>query len=217
MSVYVIIPACNEAKNIGDVIKKVRKHTNNIIVVDDGSKDKTYEIARKNKAVVLRHVVNMGKGAALKTGCDYALKQGAKKIIVLDADGQHDPKEIPVFLKNLNRNEIVFGGRKLNKKMPFVLKFGNLVLHQIAKSLYNIDIKDTQCGYRAFTANAYKKIRWKATDYSMESEMIANVSKNKLKYKEIPIETIYSDKYKGTTILDGMKIAFNMFLWKFRR
>ena len=159
MSVYVIIPACNEAKNIGDVIKKVRKHTNNIIVVDDGSRDKTYEIARKNKAVVLRHVVNMGKGAALKTGCDYALKQGAKKIIVLDADGQHDPKEIPVFLKNLNRNEIVFGGRKLNKKMPFVLKFGNLVLHQIAKSLYNIDIKDTQCGYRAFTANAYKKIR----------------------------------------------------------
>ena len=83
--------------------------------------------------------------------------------------------------------------------------------------MYKIKLKDTQCGYRAFSAKAYKKIKWKSSDYSMESEMIANVGKHHLKYAEIPIQTIYSDKYKGTTIVDGIKIVFNMLLWKIRR
>ena len=80
--------------------------------------------------------------------------------------------------------------------------------------LYNIKIKDTQSGYRAFSVEAYKKIRWRSSDYSMESEMIANVGKHKLKYEQIPIETIYTDRYKGTTVLDGVKIVFNMLWWR---
>jgi hypothetical protein len=90
-------------------------------------------------------------------------------------------------------------------------------ISKVIKFLYNVKIKDSQCGYRAFTAETYKKIRWRATDYSMESEMIANTGKYKLKYKEVPIETIYGDKYKGTTIVDGVKIVLNMFLWKVLR
>jgi len=211
---WVIIPAYNEEKHVGKVIEEVKKYARNIVLVDDGSKDKTSEIGRNKKVIVLRHVVNLGKGAALKTGCDFALLKGAKQIIAIDADGQHEPKEIPNFLKSLGGVDIVFGYRKFSQQMPFVLKLGNKSINTATKMLYGINLKDTQSGYRAFTADAYRKIRWKATDYSMESEMIANAGKHKLKYKEIPIQTIYSDKYKGTTVLDGFKIVFNMIKWR---
>jgi glycosyltransferase involved in cell wall biosynthesis len=213
--IFAVIPAYNEEKQISGVVKKTKKYVNNVVVVDDGSKDKTKDTAKKSKAIVLRHLVNLGKGATLKTGCDYALKNNADIVIAIDADAQHNPNEIPKFLKNLKKYDVVIAYRKLNKNMPFILKFGNLFINKTINFLYGIKIKDSQCGYRAFTAKAYKKLRWKASDYSMESEMIAKIGKYKLSYKEIPIETIYSDKYKGTTILDGIKIIFNLLLWKF--
>ena len=215
--VWVIIPAYNESKHISDVIQKTKKYCSNIIVVDDGSKDKTFEIAKKTKVIVLKHIINLGKGAAVKTGCDFALKKGAKKMVLIDSDGQHDPSEIHKFLKALDNVDIVFGYRRFDKNMPFILKIGNNSINFVTKLLYGVDLKDTQCGYRALTAKVYKKIRWKANDYSMESEMIANIGKRHLKYKEIPIKTIYSDKYKGTTIFDGIKIVFNMFLWRLKK
>lgn len=215
--VWVVIPASNEEKHIKEVIKNTKKFTNNILVVDDGSKDKTSIIAEKSGAFVLRHIVNLGKGSALKTGCEYAVKKGAEKIVVLDADGQHDPKEIPEFVKALDNADIVFGYRRLNKKMPLILRFGNWFIFFMTKFLFRLKIVDTQCGYRSFTADAYNKIKWDAADYSMESEMIANASKTHLKYSQIPIETIYSDKYKGTTIFDGIRIVLNMVWWRLTR
>ena len=213
-NLWVVVPAYNEEKDISKIIKGIKKHSKNIIIIDDGSKDRTSKIADKSSAIVLKHIINMGKGAALKTGCDFAIKQGAKGIVVLDSDAQHDPEDIPNFIKNLESFDIVFSYRKLNKRMPFILKFGNWFISKVIKFLYKVKLKDSQCGYRAFTAEAYKKIRWLAADYSMESEMIANTGKYKLKYKEVPIETIYGDKYKGTTIIDGVKIVLNMSLWR---
>jgi len=215
--VWVVIPAHNEEKHIEGVIKNTKKFAKNILVVDDGSKDKTSVIAERSGAFVLKHIVNLGKGAALKTGCEYAIKKGAEKIVVLDADGQHDPKEIPEFIKALDNADIVFGYRRLNKNMPFVLRYGNWFIFFMAKLLFGLKIADTQCGYRAFRSNAYNKIKWNAVDYSMESEMIANAGKAHLRYKQIPIETIYSDKYKGTTVIDGFKIVLNMVWWRFSR
>lgn len=213
-NIYVVIAAYNEEKHIVDVIKKIKKYCKNIIVVDDGSKDNTYNKAKQGGVEVLKHIVNMGKGAALKTGCDYALRKGAKIIVTVDADLQHDPAEIPNFLKALKNRDVVFGYRRLDKNMPLILRAGNWFINKITKLLYNINLRDTQCGYRAFTANAYKKIRWKASDYSLESEMIANTGKNHLKYKEIPIKTIYSDIYKGTTVIDGIRIIINLLIWR---
>ncbi len=217
METFVIIPARNEEKNIQEVIQGVKRHIQNIIVVDDGSQDNTSSLAESENVTVLKHIINLGKGAALKTGCDYAVREGAKKIIVIDADGQHDPDRIPEFIEHLKDNEIVFSYRKLSKEMPFIFRFGNKVINEITKLLYNIKLNDTQCGYRAFTAETYKKIRWNSSNYSMESEMIANVGKNKLKYQQIPIETVYSDNYKGTTIIDGFKIVVDMFLWRIKK
>ncbi len=212
--VWVIIPAYNEEKRVGKVIDEVKRFSRNVVLVDDGSKDDTYDVGLQKKIKVLRHVVNLGKGAGLKTGCDYALLNGAKTIIVIDADGQHEPKEIPNFIESLEGVDIVFGYRRFTGHMPFVLKFGNNFINFVTKILYGVDLKDTQSGYRAFTSKAYRRIRWNANDYSMESEMIANVGKNNLKYREIPIQTIYSDRYKGTTVLDGVKIVFNMVKWR---
>ena len=215
--VWVIIPAHNEEKHIEKVIKEAKRFANNILVVDDGSKDKTSVIAENSGAFVLNHIVNLGKGAALKTGCEYAIKEGAEKIVALDADGQHDPKEIPKFVKALDKADIVFGYRRLNKSMPLVFRYGNWFIFFMTKLLFGLKIVDTQCGYRAFRSEVYNKIKWNSNDYSMESEMIANTGKAHLKYGQIPIETIYSDTYKGTTVLDGIRIVLNMVWWKITR
>lgn len=210
MNNYVIIPAYNEGEKVAEVIAKVKNYTDKIIVVDDGSVDDTYTFAKEQGATVLKHKVNLGKGAALKTGCDYALMKGAEKLVVIDADGQHQPEEIPTFLAELDNNDIVFSYRKEAKVMPFVLKFGNTIINTILRKISGGQIKDSQCGYRAFTAEAYKKVRWDSSDYYIETEMIIKTSKHKLKYSQIPIETIYSDKYKGTTVIDGVKIVMKM-------
>ena len=149
--------------------------------------------------------------------CEYALKKGAKKLVFIDADGQHRPEDIPRFLEGLKKADIVFGSRTLNKRMPLVLKFGNKFINTVNDLLFGVKLKDTQSGYRALTAKAYKKIKWASQDYSVESEMVANTGKKRLKYKEIPIKTIYADRYKGTTIIDGMKIVLNMVWWKISR
>jgi glycosyltransferase involved in cell wall biosynthesis len=213
--IWIVIPAYNESKHIVGVIKKTKEFCDNIIVIDDGSRDETYNIAKNQNVFVLKNIVNMGKGAALRTGCDFALQQGARNIVVMDSDGQHNPSKIPLFLDGLKNKEIIFSYRKFSANMPFVLRIGNITISKFTSLLYGIKIKDTQCGFRAFNSEAYKKIRWKSCDYSMESEMIANTGKNHLRYGEIPIETIYSDKYKGTTVIDGFKIVLNMIKWRF--
>jgi len=213
---WIVIPAYNEAKRIGNVIKKTKKYAKNIVVVDDGSSDDTVKKALDQGVIVLPLMINLGKGAALKTGCDYAIKNKAKHIVVMDSDGQHKPERIPDFVKALKNKDIVFGIRTLDNNMPSVFRFGNKVINKVTEILYHIKIGDTQTGYRAFTANAYKKIRWNSSDYSMESEMIANAGRHKLRYSEIGIATITHDRYKGTTVFTGIKIVFDMILWRIK-
>ncbi len=213
--VWIVLPGHNEEKNLAPVLHRVKRYADNVIFVDDGSTDSTYDVAVSSGVIVLKHISNLGKGGALRTGCDYALSQGAEKIIVMDSDGQHDPDEVSDFLKKLNSGaDVVVGCRRLNGNMPFVMKIGNYGLFKIASLLFKVDIKDTQSGYRAFTSDAYKKIRWVSSDYSMESEMIARISKTGLSYTTVPIKTIYLDNYKGTTVINGIIITFNMALWK---
>jgi len=152
--VFVVIAAYNESKHIGAVIDKTREFCSNIIVVDDCSKDRTAGIAKSKGAIVLKHIVNMGKGAAVKTGCDFALKNNAKIMVLVDGDGQHEPEEIPSFIRALKQKDIVFGCRGFTKDMPFVRRMGNIFLSKAVKAIYGINIRDTQCGYRALTSQA---------------------------------------------------------------
>jgi glycosyltransferase involved in cell wall biosynthesis len=211
------MPGYNESANIGQVIQDTLPYCNNLVVVDDGSRDNTSDIARNKLKYVIRHSVNMGKGAALKTGADFAIEKGAKKLIFIDSDGQHEPKEIPRFFSLLDDYDIIFGSRRFDKNMPGIFRIGNFFLTNYIYLLYGVKIRDTQSGYRAVSANAYKKIRWKATGYGVESEMIANVGKSGLKYKETDISTIYKNRHKGTTVFDGIKIAWYMTLYRLQR
>lgn len=209
--VFIVIPGLNEEKHIGRVIRKARSAGfKDIVFVDDGSRDKSARVAEKEGATVLSHAINLGKGAAAKTGCDYALQQGARIIVLIDGDGQHKPEDIPRVLKVLKGRDIVFTHRAFNKNMPFVYRFGNWFINQSTYILFGLKLKDTQCGFRAMTREAYEKVRWTSPDYTMESEMISLAGKNGLKYAEIPIRTIYHDKYKGTSIWDGVRIFLNM-------
>lgn len=210
---FIIIPAHNEERHIGEVVKKA-KAFGSVIVVDDGSNDATAAAAKAQGAEVISHIINLGKGAALKTGCDRAVKDGASQLVVLDADSQHDPEEIPIFLAALRDAGMVFGYRAFSKEMPFILRLGNWAISKMTRILFGVKINDTQSGYRAFTSDTYQKIRWASSSYSMESEMIANMAKHNLKYSQVPIKTIYADRYKGTTIIDGIKIVMNLLWWK---
>ncbi len=212
--IRVIIAAYNEEEHIQELVRGVVKQGYPVIVVDDGSSDNTKEEALKGGATVLRHIINMGKGAAVKTGCDFALREGAEVLVLMDADGQHRPEDIPRLLRALKGVDIVISYRKMNKNMPFVMLFGNLVINTISSIINGINVKDTQSGSRAMTALTYRKVRWKATDYGMESEMIANISKKRLRYRQIPISTIYNDSFKGTTIFDGIRIVFRLLKWR---
>jgi len=216
-NVFIVIPGYNEEKRVGNVIKTLKRmNFKKVIFVDDGSKDLSEEVAKKAGAITLRHVINLGKGGAAKTGCEFAITSGAKIIVLMDADGQHKPEDVPDIINMLKetKSDIVFGYRKIDNNMPFVMKFGNWFINQATFIINGIKIKDSQSGFRCFTSSTYKKIKWKANDYSMESEMIANVAKNKLKYSEIKIHTIYLDNFKGTTIFDGIKIFINILKFK---
>ena len=210
---WVVIPAKDEEKHIEDVLIGCKRHCENVIVVNDASSDDTSAIA-KEYALVVDRKRSFGKGSALKEGCDLAIRKGAKRLIVMDSDGQHDPDDIPRFLKNLEGKDIVFGSRKFDGKMPVLMFIGNWFISLVSKLFFGVKVKDTQSGFRAFTSSAYEKIRWKSRDYSMESEMIARAGKNKLKYSEIFIKTVYHDNNKGTTVLDGVRIVSDMFRWK---
>jgi len=219
MRLQIIIPAHNEEKSIKEVILGVKKYTNNIIIVDDGSKDNTYLLAKEaaNDILVLRHEINLGKGAASKTGCEAALKLGAETIALMDGDLQHSPEDVMKLVEKLEKEnlDIIFGVRPINKEMPLLMFLGNKFLTRVCNFLSGIPLNDTQSGLKVFKASAYPKIAWQASDYSLETEIIIKTSKNNLKYAQLPIQTIYKDAYKGMTMFDGIKYFFNLLKQKF--
>jgi len=214
--IFIIMPAYNEEGRVGQVVKEANKTGLKIFVIDDGSDDKTADEAAKNKATVIRHALNLGKGAALKTGVEAAFMSGAKAIISMDADGQHEAKHVAQFISALNKgNDIVFGSRTLAGHAPIVRYLGNKIGSFLVAILFGIYRQDILCGYLAFTKKAYKKIKWESSRYGLETELVARTGKNKLKYTEIPIRTIYIDKYKGVSIIDAINIFPSLFKWKY--
>lgn len=204
---FIIIPAYNEEERLGGVLEKIKKHCSNIIVIDDGSSDNTFKIAKKHKTIALRHRVNLGKGAALKTGCEAALSLGAQTLVFMDADGQHQPKDIPRFLRGIEKGyDLIFGLRRLSRAMPFSMLLGNKIFSTAISYFYNFQITDTQCGFRIFRSRVYPQIVWQAQGYDAETEIIAQALKNDLRCGAIFIDTVYHDRYKGTTVIDGIRV-----------
>lgn len=216
MKIFIVIPAHNEAERIGNVLKDLMKIKLPIIVVDDGSSDNTYKIALKYNITLLKHKINLGKGAALKTGCDHAFSSGAEAVIIMDSDGQHKVEDLSKFIIELEEKtyEIIFGSRNLNFGVPFVRFIGNKSASVLVAFLFGIYVSDLICGFRAFTKKGYERLRWQSSGYGVETEMVVRAGKLGLRYCEIPVETIYLDKFKGVTILDALSILLNVLKWR---
>lgn len=219
LRIVIIVPEYNEGIRVIETVKNILRSTKNpVIVIDDGSVDKSYGLLKeqyeKHKRVILRrHIVNLGKGAAMKTGVELAWKMGFEAVIFIDADGQHNPAHLKRFEKELISNKIVFGYREFNKKMPFIRKYGNKLALKLIEVLFNVKRKDLLCGFLGFQKKIYKIIEWKSCRYGIETEIAAKVGKNKLSFSEIKIDTIYLDKYKGVSMIDAIKILFKIPFW----
>lgn len=216
MKIFIVIPAFNEMRRIGVVLEDLKKVNMPIIVVDDGSRDSTYEkIKKHHRVAVIKHRINLGKGAALKTGCEAAFLKGADAVILMDSDGQHKASDLPKFVERINSGyDVVFGSRNLSMGVPFVRYMGNKMAAVLINIMFGIYVSDLICGFRSFTKKAYEKIRWQSAGYDVETEMVILTSKHNLKYCEVGIDTVYYDKFKGVTILDAISILFNVLKWR---
>lgn len=192
--VTAIIPAYNEQISIGSMVLNTKQYVNRIIVVDDGSTDKTAEIGKLAGAEVISHPKNMGKGVALKTGFKAAIDSDI--IVTLDGDGQHHTSDIPKLIKPINNGEadIVNGSRYLNGKeenTPAYRRVGQTVLDKATNFNARSNITDSQSGFRAFAAHTLPVFRFEQTGYGIESEMITEASNAGFTIKEVEIGVRY--------------------------
>lgn len=207
-STWVVMPGYNESRYLERTLKKTLKYTSNIIYVDDGSQDSSLKIAKKYLEHVLFHEINLGKGAALKTGCDYAFDHlNAKAVVLMDSDDQHNPGELKSFQESLDGgSEVVLGTRSLLSTMPLIRKLGSVFISGAVLVFFWRYIPDILSGYKAFTKKAYQKLRWDAMDYSVELEIASKIAKHKLDFSLVNIKTIYHDMDRGMNIIDAVKV-----------
>ncbi|KKQ75756.1 MAG: Glycosyl transferase family 2 [Candidatus Woesebacteria bacterium GW2011_GWB1_38_5b] len=217
--IFIVISSYNEGKYINSVLESVKFVKLPVVLVDDGSKDDTSKIAGNISGVtVIQHKVNLGKGAAMKTGCDYAFSRGAEAVIFMDADGQHSPEDISKFVGALDKGyDVVFGSRDYGYATPFVRYMGNKVASVLVSLLYGIYVNDLLCGFRGLTKNAYKKIMWESRGYGVETEMVIKTAVAKLKHCQVSVAAIYLDEVKGVTILDAFGVLVDVFRWKMQK
>jgi glycosyltransferase involved in cell wall biosynthesis len=191
-----VVPAYNAEPYLPSVIEDIspfipKRH---IIVVDDGSADDTLRVARVAGAVVIQHEVNQGKGAALISGAKKALELGMDYMITLDADGQHDPAEIPQFVEHAAKSgaDIIVGNRMDDRKdMPFIRIFANRSTSAFVSLRTGIKIPDSQNGYRMLRTNIFRKIDFVTKRYDTESEILIKTAGLGGKIESIPVQTIY--------------------------
>jgi glycosyltransferase involved in cell wall biosynthesis len=194
----VLIPAFNEEKNIREVIYHLRKHPHvDIIVIDDGSKDRTAEIAKRHKVILLQHEFNKGKGEAIKTGINYIFKHHpAEYIALVDADMQYHPSEAIKLLEPLKRNEADFvAGFRNPKKIPYANRMGDGGWKWLFNLLFGTNYFDTNCGLIGFNRKAAKVILKNTYGgYIIENAIKIKVSEAKLRISQVPIDVKYGKR-----------------------
>lgn len=210
--VIVGIPAFNEEVAIGSMVLKSRKYADKVIVIDDGSRDSTADIATTAGAYVLPRHSNSGKGAAIKDAFEYAKKVKADILVLIDGDGQHNPDEIPHLLAPIIKDEadMVNGSRFLNKKknhVPLYRRFGQEVLTFATNAGARSHVTDTQNGFRAFSRKTFECFSFKQNGMAIESEMLMDAVKAKLRIREVPIDVRYDvDGSTYNPVVHGLSV-----------
>jgi len=201
MKTLAIIPAYQTADYLKDVITNTQKYLTDVLVVDDGSGGSISEIAEKSGAIVECHIINRGKGAALKTGFRYAIEHNYDTVITLDNDGQHDPSYIPDFLEahERYRADLIIGSRVRNKAdMPLDRRFSNFMTSKFLSILLGEKIEDSQSGFRLISVPLLKTIRLKSDRFQLETEIIIKAVKAGFKIGFVPIKVVYGKKFPSS-------------------
>ncbi|MFV8319210.1 glycosyltransferase family 2 protein [Mycobacterium sp. 23] len=217
---WIIVPAFNEAVVIGEVVAELRTAFDHVVCVDDGSADGTGEIARQAGAVLVRHPINLGQGAAIQTGVEYArIQSGARVFATFDADGQHRVKDVVRMIDRLNQGDVDivigtrFGGQVANR--PPLLK--RLVLQtaaRLSRRGRRLGLTDTNNGLRVFNKTVADGMNITMSGMSHATEIVMMIAENHWRVAEVPVEVLYTEysKSKGQPLLNGVNIIFDGFL-----
>jgi len=212
--ILAIIPAYNEEVSIGSIILRTMKHVDRIVVIDDGSEDKTAEVAKLAGAEVVVHGKNLGKGTAIKSG--FASIKDENIIVTIDGDGQNNPDEIPILIEPITNSKCDFvnGSRYLegyDSDTPSYRRIGQKVLDKATNTLNNLNITDSQSGFRAFSKDSISYFKLENSGFAIESEMLADASENGLKIIEVPITVRYDvDGSTKNPIVHGVRVLFGI-------
>ena len=220
--VAVLLPAYNEEVSIASMVLLSLQYADEVIVIDDGSSDRTSEVSRLAGATVLSHITNKGKGAALKTGFKYA--QDYDIIVTIDADGQHNPSEIPDVIKPImeDRADIVNGSRYIAGKdttTPTYRRVGQTVLDNATYLASGVKLTDTQSGFRAFSSKSIEYFNFDPNGFGIESDMLIEASVNKLRIVEVEITVRYDvNTTTDNPIVQGFSVLMRILeLMRFNR
>lgn len=190
--ICVLIPAYNAQETLGFVLKKIQPFKIDTLVVNDGSSDETKRVVSENGAQLLEHPLNLGKGVALRTGFQYILQKGYQVVITLDADGQHDPSEIPSLLKifQIVKPDILIASRAAEfGKMTFLRRFWNRLGVKAVARLCHSDITDSQSGFRLIRTKVLKEVDFSTSRFETELELLIKACKKGFSVLSVPINT----------------------------
>ena len=188
--VCILIPAYNAQETLGSVLRKINSIHLDTLVINDGSSDETKRVASENGAQILEHPLNFGKGAALQTGFQYILQKDYQVVVTLDADGQHDPSEIPSLLKIFERvkPDILIASRAAEfGKMTFLRRFWNRLGVKAVARLCHSDITDSQSGFRLIRTDVLKEVDFSTSRFETELELLIKACKKGFSVLSVPI------------------------------
>lgn len=216
--VFIVMPIYNESEVVLPVINKLKTYGYSIVAVDDGSSDETFKVLEDIPEIhTLRHIINLGQGAALQTGITYALKCGAKYIVTFDSDGQHPASEIKKFIEILEEGnvDVVLGSRFLSDdSCENVPKSKRIILRlatYFTRISSGIKVTDTHNGFRAFTSDAASRLNITQNRMSHASQILSQISKNHIKFSELPVSIAYTSysMAKGQKISNSLNILWD--------
>jgi glycosyltransferase involved in cell wall biosynthesis len=214
---WIVVPALNEAQAIRRCVAELRDVFANVVVVDDGSEDATGDEALAAGAVVVRHPFNLGQGATIQTGIEYALARGAEVLATFDADGQHHVEDLQKMLHVLREEkpDVVLGSRFLGRAEG-ITRLRRLVLKTalvFTNLTTGVRLTDAHNGLRVMTATAARRLRIRQDRMAHASELIAQIGRLKLKVKEVPVTITYSEYSvgKGQAMSNSFRIVLDLF------
>lgn len=215
MKLVVVIPAFNEEQRIAKTVQAVKSYADTVVVVDDGSIDLTCPKAKEAGAIVIRHMINCGPGAATQTGLVFAKSLRPEYVATFDADGQHEASDLPAMLEFLisQNKEVVFGSRFLqSNRVPLMRRLANTAGNLLTFFLSGIYLSDSQSGFKIFSAKALDHITITANGFEFCSEIVREVAAENINFCEFPIKVYYSQETlaKGQNLSTGITTMFKL-------